>query len=59
MNKTLESWKYLDPADVAERIELQENYQASKQAQEVSDRLAKKAERDRIRALVFRKGGER
>ncbi len=45
----LESWRYGDPAEVAERIELQANAKAAREMQ-------KRAEQERIKAKVFRKG---
>lgn len=55
MNEPLESWMYRDPADVAERIELQTNAAEARRKAIVERETLKQAERDRIRALVFRK----
>ena len=53
---TLQAWEFRDPADVAERRELQANAAQSRRRQELEQALAKQAERQRIRNLVFRKG---
>jgi hypothetical protein len=57
MNKPLEAWMYRDPADVAERIELQANAAEARRREIVERETVKQAERQRIRALVFRKAG--
>ncbi len=54
-DKTLEAWMWRDPADVAERIELQANAAAARQRESVERETLKRAEQERIRALVFKK----
>lgn len=58
MSRELEAWMWRDPADVAERIELQANAAAARQREIVERETSKRAEQERIRALVFRKAGE-
>ncbi len=53
--KTLEAWEWRDPAEVVERRELQANAAAARELEKLNQRLAKRAEQERIRALVFRK----
>lgn len=55
MDKTLEAWEWRDPADVAERRELQANAAAARELEKLNKRLAKSAEQERIRAKVFKK----
>ena len=59
MNKPLEAWEWRDPAKVAERRELQANAAEARETAKVNEALAKTAEQQRIRSLVFRKAGER
>lgn len=51
----LETWEFGDPADVAERRELQANAAASRETEKLMTGLAKRVERERIREKVFRK----
>ena len=59
MDKRLEVWEWRDPIDVAERRELQQRAAANRQVDKLRNATAKRAEQERIRALVFRKGGAR
>lgn len=53
---TLEAWEFGDPADVAERRELQANAAVAREMSKLANALARRAEQERIKALVFRKG---
>lgn len=55
IEKTLEAWRWGDPAEVAERAELQANAAAARESAKVIERVSKQTERERIRAKVFRK----
>lgn len=59
MSKTLEAWMYQDPADVAERIELQANYAAAKERERERERQEIQARRQRVRDAVFKTSGAR
>ena len=59
MDKGLEAWEWRDPLAVAERRELQANAAEARETAKVNEALAKRAEQQRIRNLVFRKEGER
>jgi uncharacterized Fe-S cluster-containing radical SAM superfamily protein len=54
--RTLRAWEFHDPAEVAERRELQANAAAQREQAKKSEQEAKRAEQQRIRELVFRKG---
>jgi len=56
VNKRLETWEWRNPVDVAERRELQDNARAQREQARLTDRLAKTAEQQRIRANVFKTG---
>jgi hypothetical protein len=56
-NSILEAWEFGNPAEVAERRELQTNAAAARQRHEQAEAEAKRAEQQRIRELVFRKKG--
>lgn len=55
---TLEAWRWGDPADVAERDELQANAAAARESAQLYERLAKRALQQRIRDKVFKKRGQ-
>ena len=59
MSKTLEAWMYQDPADVAERIELQANYASAKERERELQQQEIQARRQRVRDAVFKKQGVR
>ncbi len=52
----LEAWKWRDPAEVAERIELQANAKAARELAKLTERLTRRTEQERIKAKVFKKG---
>lgn len=53
--KTMQAWEFGDPAEVAERRELQANAAAAREMAKLDERLSKRAEQERIKAKVFRK----
>jgi len=54
VKEALEAWRYGDPADVVERVELQANAAAAREREKLEKRLKQLAEQARIRAKVFR-----
>lgn len=55
MDKAFEAWEWRNPAEVAERRELQANAAVAREMEKLNAALAKRAEQARIRSLVFRK----
>lgn len=59
MKQTLEAWKFGDPAEVVERIELQANAAAARETQKAIEQAQRQSKRERMHALVFKKAGAR
>lgn len=53
-NKALEAWEWRNPVAVAERRELQANAKTNREQARLTERLAKTAEQQRMRAKVFK-----
>lgn len=57
VNRELEAWMWRDPAEVAERKELQDNARVARVQDKLMQRLEKAAKQERMRALVFKTSG--
>jgi hypothetical protein len=55
MSKTLEAWRFGDPAEVVERLELQANAAAARESAKAIEQAQRQSTRERMRELVFRK----